>query len=232
MAFLHQLLEQSEYAALTAFLLGFITAISPCPLATNITAIGFISKDLEDKRMVFLRGLLYTLGRAVAYMAVGLLFFWAAQPDVISTFFLRWGEKLLGPILLLVGIFMLDFIHIKFPGLGKLNEKLGKHSQKNLWGVLLLGIAFALAFCPHSGVIFFGIFIPLTMNAVGGIWLPLLFALGTGVPVIVFAWLVAYSMGSIGLLYNKVKVFEKWFRRIIALLFIGLGAYYSALQLL
>ena len=230
MEFLQNILENSEYAALTAFLLGIITAISPCPLATNITAIGFISKDLENKKMVFVRGLIYTLGRAIAYMAIGLIFFFVAQPEAISNFFITWGEKLLGPIMLIIGIMMLDVIKINFPGLGKLNDKLGKNSQKNLWGVLLLGVAFALAFCPHSGVIFFGMFIPLTMNATGGIWLPLLFALGTGIPVVIFAWFIAYSMGSIGNLYNKIKVFEKWFRRVIALLFIGVGIYYTILQ--
>lgn len=229
MEFLHSILENSEYAALTAFILGLITAISPCPLATNITAIGYISKDLENKKMVFVRGMVYTLGRAIAYMAVGLIFFLVAQPEAISNFFIVWGEKLLGPLMLGIGIFMLDFLKINFPGLGKMNDKLGQKSQKNIWGVLLLGIAFALAFCPHSGVIFFGMFIPLTMNAAGGIWLPLLFALGTGIPVVIFAWLVAFSMGSIGNLYNKIKGFEKWFRRIIAVLFIGIGTYYTIL---
>lgn len=230
MELLHNILENSEYAAITAFILGLITAISPCPLATNITAIGFISKNLENKKMVFVRGLIYTLGRGIAYMAVGLIFYLVAQPEAISNFFLTWGEKLIGPLMLIIGIFMLDFINIKFPGLGKLNDKLGERSGKSLWGVLFLGVAFALAFCPHSGVIFFGMFIPLTMNAAGGIWLPLLFALGTGLPVVIFAWLVAFSMGSIGGLYNKLKSFEKWFRRVIAVLFIGVGIYYTILQ--
>lgn len=229
MEFLHNILANTEYAALMAFILGVITAISPCPLATNITAIGFISKDLENKKMVFVRGLIYTLGRAIAYMLVGLLFFWVAQPEAISNFFITWGEKLLGPVMLVIGIFMLDIINIRFPGLGKMNDKLGENSKKNLWSVLLLGIAFALAFCPHSGVIFFGMFIPLTMSATGGIWLPLLFALGTGIPVVIFAWLIAYSMGSIGNLYNRVKLFETWFRRVIAILFIGTGIYYTIL---
>lgn len=229
MEFLHNILANTEYAALTAFILGVITAISPCPLATNITAIGFISKDLENKKMVFVRGLIYTLGRGIAYWLVGLLFFLVAQPEAISNFFITWGEKLLGPLMLVIGVFMLDIIKIHFPGLGKMNDKLGENSKKSLWSVLLLGIAFALAFCPHSGVIFFGMFIPLTMSATGGIWLPLLFALGTGIPVVIFAWLVAYSMNSIGNLYTKVKVFEKWFRLVIAILFIGIGIYYTIL---
>lgn len=226
MEFLQNILENSEYAALTAFILGLITAISPCPLATNITAIGFISKDLENKKMVFVRGLIYTVGRAIAYMVIGIIFYFVAQPAQISNFFLEWGEKLLGPFMLIIGVAMLEIIPIRLPGSGKLKEKLGSKSQNSLWGVLLLGIAFALAFCPHSGVIFFGMFIPLTMSAEGGLWLPLLFALGTGIPVVLFAWLVAFSMGSISKLYNGIKVFEKYFRYIIAALFIGVGIYY------
>lgn len=226
MELLQNILENSEYAALTAFILGLITAISPCPLATNITAIGFISKDLDNKNKVFVRGMIYTLGRAIAYMAIGLIFYIVPKPEAISNFFLMWGEKLLGPFMLLIGIAMLDVINISLPKIGKVNEKLEDKSKKSLWGVLLLGIGFALAFCPHSGVIFFGMFIPLTVNASGGLWLPLLFALGTGIPVVVFAWLIAFSMGSISQLYSKIKVFENWFRRIIAILFIVVGIYY------
>ncbi len=229
MEFLNQILENSQYAALTAFILGLITAISPCPMATNITAIGFISKDLDNKRLVFIRGLVYTLGRGIAYMAIGLLFYLVAQPEAISGFFTRWGEKFLGPLMLVIGIFMLDFIKINFPGFAKMNDQLGERSKKSIWGTLLLGFAFALAFCPYSGVVFFGMFIPLTMNATGGLGLPLIFALGTGIPVIIFAWLIAFSIGSIGNLYNKIRSFELWFRRIIAVLFIGVGVYYTIL---
>ena len=67
MEWLQALLDNSSTPVLTAFLLGLLTAISPCPLATNIAAIGYIGKDIEDRRRVFLSGLLYTAGRIVAY---------------------------------------------------------------------------------------------------------------------------------------------------------------------
>ncbi|MCD6111930.1 MAG: sulfite exporter TauE/SafE family protein [Bacteroidales bacterium] len=217
---------------LTAFILGLMTAISPCPLATNITAIAFIGKDINNKRKVFFNGLIYTLGRAITYTGLGLIFYFGASQFKISRFVQQWGEKLLGPILILIGLFMLDFIKIKFPGFGKLTEKMEKKSQSGFWGVLLLGIVFALAFCPYSGVIYFGMLIPITITSASGLYLPLIFALGTGLPVIIFAWFIAYTVGGIGGVYNKVKIFEIWFRRVVSVIFIIAGLYYSIIYFL
>jgi len=99
-------------------------------------------------------------------------------------------------------------------------------ANKGFWGVLLLGIVFALAFCPYSGVLYFGMLIPMTISSASGLYLPIVFAIATGIPVIIFAWLIAFSVGSIGGVYNKMKTFELWFRRAVALLFIGVGIYY------
>ena len=226
MEVLTNLLEGSNFPALTAFILGLMTAISPCPLATNITAIGYLSKDLDNSNKVFFNGLIYTLGRAITYTSIGLLFFLGADQFEISTLVQQWGEKLLGPLLIIIGLFMLGVLTLKIPGLGKLNEKMEERSNKGFWGVLLLGIVFALAFCPYSGVLYFGMLIPITISSASGLYLPLVFALATGIPVIVFAWLIAYSVGSIGVVYNKIKAFELWFRRIVAVLFILVGIYY------
>ena len=226
MDFLHHLLDSTQLPLLSAFILGLMTAISPCPLATNITAIAFVSKDIENRKKVFMSGLVYTLGRAITYTAIGLIFFFGAEQFQVSSFVQLWGEKLLGPLLLVIGIFMLDFIKIKFPGLGKLNEKMEQKSQSGFWGVLLLGMVFALGFCPYSGVLYFGMLIPLTVASASGLYLPLVFAIGTGLPVILFAWFVAFTVGEIGTVYQKIKVFELWFRRIVAGVFILVGIYY------
>jgi cytochrome c-type biogenesis protein len=154
MQFLQNILENSQYAFVTAFILGLMTAISPCPLATNISAIGFISRDIENRRRVFIKGLIYTLGRAVSYSGLGVILFLGASKMKVSLLFQGWGEKLLGPILILIGIFMLDIIRLKFPGLSGLTEKIGEHSKRSYWGTLLLGMVFAMAFCPYSGVLY------------------------------------------------------------------------------
>ena len=227
MDFLTNLLDNSTMPWLSALLLGLMTAISPCPLATNITAIGFISKDIESRKKVFYNGLIYTLGRAITYTTIGLIFFFSAGEIHMSGFLQQWGEKLLGPLLIIIGLFMLGaFNFIKIPGLGSLTAKMETRANKGFWGVLLLGIVFALAFCPYSGVLYFGMLIPMTISSASGLYLPVVFALATGIPVIIFAWLIAFSVSSIGGVYNKLKTFEIWFRRVVAVLFIGVGIYY------
>lgn len=226
MEILQSILDSTDLPVLSALLLGLMTAISPCPLATNITAMAFISKDIKDKRKVFRNGLIYTLGRSISYTLIGLLFYFGASKFMIAGFFQKYGERALGPILIIIGLFMLDLIKINFPGLGKLNEKMEEKSNSGFWGVLLLGIVFALGFCPYSGVLYFGILIPMTISSASGLFLPIVFAIGTALPVIIFAWFIAFTVGGIGNIYNKIKTFEFWFRRVIAIIFILVGIYY------
>jgi len=226
MQFLQTILENSQYAALTAFILGLMTAISPCPLATNISAIGFISRDIENRRRVFIKGLIYTLGRAISYTGLGVILFFGASKMHVTMLFQGWGEKILGPLLILIGLLMLDFIKVRFPGFSGLTEKMGEHSKRSYWGTLLLGMVFAMAFCPYSGVLYFAMLIPMTITSASGLYLPVVFAVATGLPVIIFAWLLAYAVGNVGKLYNRIKTFELWFRRVVAVLFIAVGVYY------
>jgi cytochrome c-type biogenesis protein len=226
MEFLQNILENSQYGFVTAFILGLMTAISPCPLATNISAIGFISRDIENRRRVFIKGLVYTLGRAISYTGLGVILYFGASKMHVSLIFQGWGEKLLGPILILIGLLMLDFIKINFPGFSGLTEKMGEQSKRSYWGTLLLGMVFALAFCPYSGVLYFAMLIPMTIASASGLYLPVVFAIATGLPVIIFAWLLAYAVGNVGKLYDRIKIFELWFRRIVAVLFILIGIYY------
>ena len=150
------LLENSSVPFVTALLLGLMTAISPCPLAANITAIGFIGKDIDNRNRVFYNGLVYTLGRAITYTVLAFILFLGADQFAVSGIFQKYGEKLIGPLLVIIGLFMLDVLKIKFPGMGKLSERFQKKGTKSYWDVLLLGILFALAFCPYSGVLYFG----------------------------------------------------------------------------
>jgi len=220
------LLENSSAPFITALVLGLMTAISPCPLATNITAIGFIGKDIENRNRVFYNGLVYTLGRALSYTVLALIIFIGADQFSLSGAFQRYGEKVIGFLLVIIGLFMLDVIKINFPGVGKFTERYQQKGFKNYWDVLLLGILFALAFCPYSGVLYFGMLMPITISSASGLYLPVVFAIATGIPVILFAWLIAYTVSGVGSVYNKLKTFEIWFRRLISVLFIVVGFYY------
>jgi cytochrome c-type biogenesis protein len=226
MEFLTTLLESSSFPLFTALILGLMTAISPCPLATNITAVGFISKDIQNRNRVFVSGLVYTLGRSLSYTFLAIVLVYGAGKVNLSGFFQMYGEKIIGPLLIIIGLFMLDVIRINFPGLSSITEKFSKKGTGSYWGVLLLGIIFALAFCPYSGVLYFGMLIPLTISSSEGILLPLVFAVATGIPVIIFAWLIAYTLSGVGNLYKRIKVFEIWFRRVVAVVFILVGFYY------
>ena len=226
MEFLTNLLDNTTMPWLSAIVLGLMTAISPCPLATNIMAVGFISKDIKDRNKVFVNGLLYTLGRAISYTAIALVIYLGADQFKFSGVFQIYGEKLLGPLLIIIGLFMLDVIKIKFPGLSGLTSKMEAKTKWSYADAILLGMIFALAFCPYSGVLYFGMLIPMTITTASGLYLPIVFALATGIPVIVFAWILAYTISGIGSAYNKVRAFEIWFRRFIAVLFIVIGLYY------
>jgi len=223
--FLSNLYSNSSVPFVSALVLGLLTAISPCPMATNITAIGFIGKDLANKNRVFYNGLIYTLGRTVSYAVLALILYFGADQLKISGVFQQYGERIIGPLMIVIGIFMLGIIRINFPAFSKLSERFQNRSRFNYWDVFLLGVIFALAFCPYSGVLFFGMLIPLTIST-SGLHLPVVYAIATGIPVILFAWVIAYTLSGMGNLYRKIKFFEYWFRKLVAVLFMGIGVYY------
>jgi len=231
MEFLQNLSAGSQLPVFTAFILGLMTSISPCPLATNIAAIGYISKDLQSKRRIFLNGILYTLGRILSYTLLGVILILILKQGT-SIFKIQkavgtYGELFIGPLLILIGIFMLNLIKINFSLFSGFSSKIeDKVSRGKGWGALLMGIIFALAFCPYSGVLYFGGLIPLSVSSTAGYTLPVFFAIATGLPVIIFAWILAFSIAGIGTVYNRIKTFEFWFRRIVAVIFIIIGLYY------
>ena len=140
MQYLQSLLDNTNAPVLYAFLLGLMTAISPCPLATNITAIAYISKDIEIKRRIFINGLIYTLGRAFSYTAIGVILYFGASKFQVARFFQLNGEKYIGPLLIIIGVLMLDIVKIKFPSFGKYFENFqDKNKGKNWLNSFCLG---------------------------------------------------------------------------------------------
>ena len=204
-----------------------MTAISPCPLATNITATAYISKNISSKKIVFFSGVLYSLGRAFSYTAIGLILFFGANKFQISRFLNQNGEKMLGPLLIIIGLIMLNVIKINFFSKFKFSDKLSeKLKNKGLLGSFLIGLVFALAFCPYSAALFFGMLIPITSASADGLYLPIVFAFGTGLPVLLFTYLLAFSVGSVGVFYKKIGQIEKNMRLIAGVVFVLTGVYY------
>jgi cytochrome c biogenesis protein CcdA len=231
MAFM-EAMGTSEIGILAAFFIGLMTAISPCPLATNITAIAYASKRIDNSKHTIIVGFLYTLGRMLTYVLIASAIVWfGLNTQSIALTLQKYGDKILGPLLLIVGIIMLDVIKINFlktsDKLNKLKEKL---ASKGFLGSFLLGVIFALAFCPFSAVLFFGMLIPIALKAGDGLIIPSVFAFATGLPVIIFSFILVYSVSKLGKIMNKIGTFEKWMRKIVSIIFIIAGLYYIGLM--
>ena len=227
---LQTLLDNSSIPVLTAFLLGLLTALSPCPLATNIAAIGFIGKDMEDRKRVFRNGLLYTLGRILSYTLLGVVLILVLR-EGSSMFGIQkaigtWGEWLLGPLLLVIGLFMLWGDRLNLPQFGFKGNAEGL-ARKGGWGALLIGILFALAFCPTSGMFYFGMLIPLSATTPAGYLLPVVFAVATALPVLAVAWILAFSVQQMGRFYGRMRTVQRWMNLLVGVLFVVIGIYYS-----
>lgn len=218
---------------LAALLLGFLTAVSPCPLATNMAAIGYVSRGMKNKRNAVLTGVLYTAGRMFSYTVIGMLIIAAGlETTGISMLLQGIGEQILGPLLIAVGLLMLIAHRISFGrGGGKIAALGAKVANRGLVGGFLLGVIFALAFCPYSAVLFFGMLVPIALNANEGIFLPAVYAIGTGFPVLVIGTLLSVGIAGVSSWLNAISRTERILRIVVSIAFIGIGIYYVVLWL-
>ena len=211
----------------SAFWLGILTSISPCPLATNIAAISFVGRRVGSPAKVFLAGLLYTAGRTLTYLVLGVLLVSSLlSAPYVSHLLQKYMNKALGPILILVGMVLVELVQINFSGSG-VGGKMQKQVEAwGMWGALLLGVVFALSFCPVSAALFFGSLLPLALQHESGVILPAVYGVATGLPVLVFAVLIASGAKRVGEAYDRIIHFEKWARRVTGVIFIFVGIYY------
>jgi len=218
---------ESLIALGSALWLGILTSISPCPLATNIAAVSFLSKKIAHPFMVFLSGFAYTLGRMVAYAALG----WIIISSLLSVpqvaqFLQKYMVKALGPLLIITGLFLLEIITVKLPGVALSQKHQNKLVESGAPGAFLLGLIFALAFCPVSAALFFGSLIPLALNTKAGALLPFIYGIGTGLPVLGFAVAIALGVTSMSHWFHEITKLEFYTRRITGVIFVLAGLYY------
>lgn len=191
-----------------------------------------MSKDITNKWKVLFNGIFYTLGRMFSYTALASLIFFGASKFHIARWFQQIDGIWIGIAFIVIGILMFDFIKLSIPFLSNWTSQLSKKQNKrNYWSAFLLGSLFALAFCPYGGMLYFGALIPLTITSSEGLLLPPIYSIATGLPVIIIAFLLAFSVANIGTFYNRMKSFEIWFRRIVAIIFIGIGIYYIIINI-
>ncbi len=213
-------------AAGSALWLGILTSISPCPLSTNIAAVSYVGRRVGSGRAVLLSGVLYTGGRSLVYLVLGAASVWSLMSMVsVSSFLQSTFSRLLGPILIALGLLLFGFFELRVPALGVSEGLQRRVDRAGLWGAAILGLVFALAFCPVSAGLFFGGLVPLAVERSSPLLLPLFYGVGTALPVIVFAALLATGARSLGNALGRVQVFERWARRVTAGVFIVVGVY-------
>jgi len=224
-----EVMSTSSFPLIAAFFIGLMTAISPCPLATNITAIAYISKKIDSGKKTLLTGFVYTLGRMFTYVLfAALIVYIGVNVQAISLFLQKYGEKILGPLLIFMGLVMLNIIRLpSLKSKDKINKIKERLSERGYLGSFLLGVLFALAFCPFSAVLFFGMLIPLALKYSDAFLIPSIFSFATGIPVIIFAFILTFSVSKIGKVMNKIQTFEKYMRYLIAGVFVIVGIYYT-----
>ena len=218
---------------MTALWLGILTSISPCPLASNVAAVSFLSKKIAHPALVLISGLVYTLGRMVAYAVLG----WIIVNSLLSVpqvaqFLQKYMGKALGPLLIVTGLILLEIITIRLPGLSLSQKYHNKLAESGALGAFLLGFIFALVFCPISAALFFGSLIPLAINSKSGIVLPFIYGIGTGLPVLVFAVAIAFGMTSLSRWFHRITRIEYYTRKITGAVFIFVGLYYTGIYIL
>lgn len=212
---------------LTALWLGILTSISPCPLATNVAAISFLSKKIVHPRIVLLSGISYTIGRMLAYAVLGFLIVKSLMSvPLVANFLQKYMNKALGPILVIAGLFLLDILRFNIPGLSISEKDQNRLVGSGVFGACALGFIFALSFCPISAALFFGSLLPLAIDNKAGLSLPFIYGVGTGLPVLIFAVGIALGVTSLGRWFSKVAKLEIYARKITGIIFLAVGAYY------
>jgi len=217
----------------SALWLGILTSISPCPLATNVAAISFLAKKITHPFFVLLSGIAYTVGRMITYALLGFILINSILgiPQV-AQFLQKYMVKALGPILIVTGLILLDIIKINLPGLSLSQKHHNKLVEAGVPGAFLLGVVFALAFCPVSAALFFGSLIPLALQSKFGVTLPFVYGVGTGLPVLAFAVAIAAGITSLSHWFHKLTRLEYYMRIVTGATFMLVGVYYTGIYIL
>ncbi|HOK09718.1 MAG TPA: aromatic aminobenezylarsenical efflux permease ArsG family transporter [Candidatus Hydrogenedens sp.] len=216
----------------SAVYLGLLTSISPCPLATNIVAISYISKKITHPGFVLLNGFVYSIGRTIAYIILSFILVKSLlDMPFLSHFLQKYMNKVIGPLLIIVGMFLLDLIKINLNISFKMENFNKKVEEWGLLGAFLLGLLFALSFCPTSAALFFGGLIPLATKTGSDFTVPFFYGISTGIPVIIFAFLISFSTSKVSKAYNFLSSAELWARRITGIIFILVGIYLTLINI-
>jgi len=212
---------------ISALWLGILTSVSPCPLATNIAAISFLTKKIVNPKSVFISGFVYTIGRMFSYALLGWIIISSLlSVPVLANLLQKYMNKAFGPILIITGLVLLDILKINIPRFTISKKLQDKLAGSGIGGVFVLGLTFTLVFCPVSAALFFGSLIPLALKSKMGVILPFIYGIGTGLPVLLFAVGISLSLKSLSFWFNRLTKLEYYMRKVTGMIFIVVGLYY------
>lgn len=221
-------MNESILAAGGAFWLGILTSISPCLLATNVTAISFLARKVDKPRYVLVSSGFYMVGQAAAFVLLAMLIVGSlVSVPVVSHWLQKYMFRLLGPILVLVAMFLFELLEVRL-GTGRLKQWVQQRGGRGgFWAAALLGVVFAMSFCPTTAALFFGSLIPLAITHGSSVFLPFMYALGVALPVLIISVLMAAAAHEIGRVFQRVTQMEWWARRITGVIFLAVGVYFT-----
>ncbi|MBX7105921.1 MAG: sulfite exporter TauE/SafE family protein [Gemmataceae bacterium] len=209
-----------------AFWLGLLTSVSPCPLATNLAAVAYIGRGATNRRRTILSGVLYTAGRVTAYVGLAsLLVASLLSSSGVSRWLQEYMNQFVGPLLVVVGMILVGLLDFGLTGIGLSDRMRGYVDRMGLLGAAVLGLIFALSFCPVSAALYFGSLIPIAVKSGSFFLVPIAYGVGTGIPVIGLALLLAGGTGRIGWAFQRVTAVEKILRRVTGIAIILIGIY-------
>jgi cytochrome c-type biogenesis protein len=214
---------------LGALWLGVLTSISPCPLASNLAAISYVTQAGAKgaRTRVVIGGLLYSFGRIIAYVSLAGVLTWSflSVPDV-ANFLQVHMNRILGPVLLFTGAVVLGWIRIPSFGVSGGARLQSFADRGGLFGAGVLGFLFAYAFCPTSAALFFGGLLPLAIDQHSILLIPISYGFGTALPVVVVAGALAFGIRTAGKVFSATQVLERWVRRTTGAILLILGGYF------
>ncbi|MCC6699176.1 MAG: sulfite exporter TauE/SafE family protein [Candidatus Hydrogenedentes bacterium] len=216
------------WTAAGAVWLGILTSVSPCLMATNVAAISFLARKVNRRRDVLLSSAFYVLGQALAFVLLAMLIVTSlVSVPLISHALQKYMFRLLGPILILASMPLLNLLDVNL-GSGRLKQWAQTWGSSGGFGAAaLLGILFAMSFCPTTAALFFGSLIPLAVANESSLFLPLMYALGVALPATVFSILIAFAAHEIGRVFHKASQMEGWARRFTGAVFLAVGLYFT-----
>lgn len=228
-----KLAEQSAgFPLLTAFLLGLFASINPCQLAINVSALTWLFGRKETKERQRQTGLIYLIGRFVAFFVLGWVCVWA-----ISYFGIRlsasklmsldsiysWVEVLLPWLLMVVGLFFFYRAFHVHKHDGSCHNSSQVIHRGRRYGSFWLGVILAFLFCPESAVVFFGMMVPLGAATSVSWSVPLIYALSSLIPFVLLLWMVHHANAFVNRYEDRVARIQVWVNAFLGFLFIMLA---------